>query len=79
MVDSISQDRFRTTLNWAMAIPIIATVLIAGVYAALIQRLVEAQEWLDHTDIVISRIYEAQKVMIGAESGLRGFPAHGGP
>jgi methyl-accepting chemotaxis protein len=77
MVDSISQDRFRATLNRAMIVPIIAMVVIAVVYATLIQRLVEAQEWLDHTDIVISRIYEAQKVMIGAESGLRGFQLTG--
>ncbi len=79
MVDSISQDRFRATLNRAMLVPIIAMVVIAVVYAALIQRLVEAQEWLDHTDIVISRIYEAQKMLISAESGLRGFQLTGDP
>ena len=77
MVDSISQDRFRSTLNRAMLVPIIAMVVIAVVYAALVERLVDAQEWLDHTDIVISRIYEAQKILIGAESGLRGFQLTG--
>ncbi len=77
MVDSISQDRFRATLNRAMLVPIIAMVVIAVVYAFLVERLVEAQEWLDHTDIVISRVYEAQKILIGAESGLRGFQLTG--
>ena len=77
MVDSISQDRFRSTLNRAMAVPIFAMVAIAVIYAVLIQRLVDAQEWLDHTDVVMSQLYETQKVLIGAESGLRGFQLSG--
>ena len=77
MVDSISQGQFRATLSRAVATPILAMLIAAGVFGWQLSRLIAAQEWVDHTDIVISRTFEMQKTNLAAESGLRAFQLSG--
>lgn len=79
MLLQLSQLRFQRRLTAAITLPIVLLLLLAGVSIAQIVRLINALNWIDHTDQVISRANYTQKLLLDVETGFRGYLLTGNP
>jgi signal transduction histidine kinase len=75
----ITQVAFRRRLTSAIALPIILLLLLSGVSIWQITRLLSAMQWVDHTDRVIARANNLQKLLLDIETGVRGYQLTGTP
>jgi signal transduction histidine kinase/CHASE3 domain sensor protein len=73
MLLHLSQTFFQRKLFYAITLPIVLLLLLAGVSVAQIFRLLDALNWIDHTDRVISQSYYTQRLLLDMESGMRGY------
>jgi PAS domain S-box-containing protein len=60
-------------LRLGLLLPIAGLLLLSVVLGLLVYRVLEANSWLEHTDVVIGEVRLAQRLMIDAETGFRGF------
>ncbi|MBD0337070.1 MAG: CHASE3 domain-containing protein [Cyanobacteria bacterium Co-bin13] len=79
MLLQFSQTLFRRRLVYAITLPIVLLLLLAGVSMLQVARLLEALNWIDHTDRVISQSNYTQKLLLDMETGLRGYLLTGEP
>jgi PAS domain S-box-containing protein len=49
------------------------TLLIAGVLELQVHRLTKAQDWVDHTDVVLAQTRLLTRYIVDQETGLRGY------
>ncbi|KAB8330399.1 GAF domain-containing protein [Scytonema tolypothrichoides VB-61278] len=75
----ITQAVFRRRLTSTIALPIILLLSLSGVSIWQIARLLEAMQWVDHTDQVIAQANRTQKLLLDQETGLRGYLLSGEP
>jgi CHASE3 domain sensor protein len=59
------------TTSWLPAF--VVSIAMAGFFIHQSLKLVELQEWLDHTDQAISKGLLIQKLVLDAETGIRGY------
>ena len=64
---------FRRLLARNVALPLALGVVSAAVFVGLIAYLLNATQWVEHTDTVISRAFSLQKLDLERESAVRGF------
>ena len=67
-----SQQVFRRQIGRLILVPLLLTFLIAGVLELQVHRLTEAQNWVDHTDVVLAQTRLLTRFIIDQETGLRG-------
>ncbi|MBD0266917.1 MAG: CHASE3 domain-containing protein [Cyanobacteria bacterium Co-bin8] len=79
MLPQLSQTLFRRRLVYAITLPIVLLLLLAGVSILQIARLLDALNWIDHTDRVISQSNYVQKLLLDMETGVRGYLLTGEP
>ena len=68
-----SEQIFRRQLRRLILVPLVVSLLIAVVLEFQVSRLQSAQQWVDHTDIVLTAAGNVLKTIIDQETGLRGF------
>jgi PAS domain S-box-containing protein len=65
--------KFRRKLILSVLLPLLLMVLLAGLFLWQISQLIEATNWVDHTDEVISQANITQRLLVDQETGLRGY------
>lgn len=79
MSTQIDPTDFKRMLTRAILLPLFLAAALAGVFFWQINRLLAAARWVEHTDEVIARAQEAQRLLVDQETGLRGFLLTGNP
>ena len=64
---------FRRTLARAIALPVFLLVVLALIFLWQLNSLLDAAQWVDHTDQVIAQAHTVQELLIDQETGLRGY------
>lgn len=64
---------FKRILNRAVLLPFLLMAGLSGVLILQIGYLLSVTRWVDHTDQVIAKSHQTQKLIIDAETGLRGY------
>jgi Predicted periplasmic ligand-binding sensor domain len=70
---SIDQQSFRKLLSRNIGLPLGVGLLGAVAFVAVINYLLSAMQWVEHTDRVIGNANETVKLSIDMETGMRGF------
>ena len=60
-------------LNIAIYVPLVLLAVIGAFLYGQVTRLSSSARWMDHSDKVIAKLYEAQKLIIDQETGIRGY------
>jgi PAS domain S-box-containing protein len=68
-----SQQVFRRQILRLILVPLLVTLLIAAVLELQVHRLTKAQDWVDHTDVVLAQARLLMRYIIDQETGLRGY------
>lgn len=78
MSDSVvAQRTFARLLRRSVLVPIVTMVLLAAGLIIQVQRLMGAARMVEHTDEVITRLYEYQLLLVNMQAGVRGFVLNG--
>ncbi|UBM23505.1 response regulator [Pseudomonas sp. p1(2021b)] len=70
---SMDQQSFRKLLRRNVGLPLGIGLLGAVAFVAVINYLLSAMQWVEHTDRVIGNANETAKLAIDMETGMRGF------
>ncbi|WP_313456617.1 response regulator [Pseudomonas sp.] len=70
---SMDQQSFRKLLSRNIGLPLGVGLLGAVAFVAVINYLLSAMQWVEHTDRVIGNANETVKLSIDMETGMRGF------
>ncbi|HGY9626571.1 response regulator [Pseudomonas putida] len=70
---SMDQQSFRKLLRRNVGLPLGVGLLGAVAFVAVINYLLSAMQWVEHTDRVIGNANETAKLAIDMETGMRGF------
>ena len=70
---SMDQRSFRKLLSRNIGLPLGVGLLGAVAFVAVVNYLLSAMQWVEHTDQVIGNANEAVKLSIDLETGMRGF------
>jgi CheY-like chemotaxis protein/signal transduction histidine kinase len=70
---SMDQRSFRKLLSRNVGLPLGVGLLGAVAFVAVINYLLNAMQWVEHTDRVIGNATETLKLSIDMETGMRGF------
>jgi PAS domain S-box-containing protein len=68
-----SQRVFQRQIRRLILVPLALLLLIAALLEFQVRRLTAAQDWVDHSDVVLSQARLLLRFMIDQETGLRGF------
>ena len=68
-----SQQVFRRQIRRLILVPLGILLLIAALLEVQVRRLSSAQNWVDHTAVVLAQARLLLSLMIDQETGLRGF------
>lgn len=69
----MDQRSFRKLLSRNIGLPLGVGLLGAVAFVAVINYLLSAMQWVEHTDRVIGNANETVKLSIDMETGMRGF------
>lgn len=64
---------FRRTLARAIILPVALLIVLALIFLWQLSSLLDAAQWVDHTDRVIAQVHTVQGLLIDQETGLRGY------
>ncbi|MBF8739653.1 response regulator [Pseudomonas guariconensis] len=70
---SMDQQSFRKLLRRNVSLPLGVGLLGAVAFVAVINYLLSAMQWVEHTDRVIGNANETAKLAVDMETGMRGF------
>lgn len=70
---AVDENEFRRILAKNIVTPLIAGLISAGLFVALIIYLLNALKWVTHTETVIGKANEVAKLTIDMQTGLRGY------
>ncbi|MGE7990697.1 response regulator [Pseudomonas sp. NPDC089554] len=70
---SMDQRSFRKLLSRNVGLPLGVGLLGAVAFVAVVNYLLSAMQWVEHTDRVIGNAHETVKLSIDMETGVRGF------
>src|SRR4051794_40455699 len=76
---SEQQLKVDTILRQSIFLPLIPLALTALVLFWQVRATSETTEWVDHTDLVIAKASEVERLILQRESSLRGFVITGLP
>lgn len=68
-----AQALFQRRLSRVVLFPILLLAGLSGVFVWQISRLLDAMQWVEHTDQVITRATQVQKLLLDIETGGRGY------
>lgn len=68
-----SQRVFRQRIRRLILVPLFVSLAIFAVLEIQVYRLTAAQNWVDHTDVVLSQARFLLRAIIDQETGLRGY------
>jgi signal transduction histidine kinase/DNA-binding response OmpR family regulator/CHASE3 domain sensor protein len=71
--DLTSDANLARRLNVAIYVPLALLAILGVLLYAQVARLSSAARWMDHSDRVIAKAYEVEKLMIDQETGIRGY------
>src|ERR1041385_8563977 len=74
---SIDKDQFRRILARNVAIPLGMGVLSALVFVGIIAYLINVLSWVEHSEHVIGRANEVNRLSSDMEAGMRGYVLSG--
>lgn len=77
MPQSIDQSIFRKLLIRNVALPLFLALLTGGVFVGLIFFMIDTAKRVEHSDRVIAQTNYLQKLIIDAETGMRGYAITG--
>jgi CheY-like chemotaxis protein len=60
-------------IAWALLAPFALLIAAGGLLALQFAKMMQDADWVDHTDEVIAKTYEAEKQLVDQETGLRGY------
>jgi CHASE3 domain sensor protein len=64
---------FRRTLVRVITLPVFLLIMLALIFLWQLNSLMNAAQWVDHTDQVIAQAHTLQGLLIDQEIGLRGY------
>ncbi|MDR3429334.1 response regulator [Silvimonas sp.] len=70
---SVPETAFRRILARNVVLPLLVAAVTSVIYIGLVLYLQNVSRWVDHTDQVIGKTTNASKLLIDAETGLRGY------
>jgi CHASE3 domain sensor protein len=70
---TLSSNSFKKMLTRNVALPLLLSTALCGVFIGLILYMLSVNRWLDHSDQVIAKTNEIFKMTIDSETGLRGY------
>ncbi|HXB62521.1 MAG TPA: ATP-binding protein [Acidobacteriaceae bacterium] len=70
-------EELKRILQRTLLLPVVALLLVAAVLALLIRNTTIAMDLVEHSDQVIAKTTEIQKLIVDQETGLRGYEATG--
>lgn len=73
MSSNLTPPRFKRLLFNALLVPIALMLVIAALLAWQIDRLLQVAAQVAHSDEIIATVYEAEKLAVDLETGLRGY------
>ena len=76
---SAQQTRVDAILRQSIFLPLIPLILTALVLFWQLRMAAETTEWVDHTDVVIAKSSEVERLILQKETSLRGFAITGLP
>ncbi|KAB8142662.1 PAS domain S-box protein [Chloroflexia bacterium SDU3-3] len=68
-----ANEAFQRTLTRAILLPLGLLVVLAIIFFLLIQNLLGAVDWVEHTDHVLASANELESSILDQETGMRGF------
>lgn len=69
----IAPVNFRRTLTRAVLLPSLLMVILSGALLSQVSYLLSVTRWVEYTDQIIARTYQTEKLIVDAETGLRGY------
>jgi signal transduction histidine kinase len=72
-VPAIDPHGFRRILLRNIALPLLVGVISIILFVGLVTYLLSTMSWVEHSDHVIADTYEAAKLAVDQETGMRGF------
>lgn len=72
-----AQELFKRQITNAIALPVVLLLSLAGVFIWQINWLLSSLQWVEHTNEVISNANQIQKLLLDAETGIRGYQISG--
>lgn len=79
MPQTVDQQTFRKLLVRNVSLPLLLAFLSCVTFVAVILYLIETKKDVELNDQAISRAYEVEKLILDAETGLRGYVITGNP
>jgi PAS domain S-box-containing protein len=73
----VNLEELKRILQRTLLLPIVALLLLAAVLGLLIQNTTSVMDRVEHSDQVIAKATEIQKLIVDQETGLRGYEATG--
>ena len=73
MGNLVDSSTFKKILQRNVMYPLVICIVICGVFIGLFIHMINLNNWVDHTNKVLSKSYEITKLMIDAETGFRGY------
>jgi len=70
---SLDDTSFKRILLRNITLPLAAGVVTAGVFVAVFAYLLNAMNWVEHSERVIGNAQELRKLAVDMETGMRGF------
>lgn len=70
---SLDNSQFRRILQRNVALPLGLSVLSAVVFVAIVAYLVSVLNWVEHSQEVIGKANEVNKLVADMEAGMRGY------
>jgi PAS domain S-box-containing protein len=69
----MASAKFKRMLTRAVILPLVLLMVLAGVLLWQIERLVNAGQWVDHTEEVLAQAYNVRTLLSDMEAGHRGY------
>lgn len=76
---SEQQAKVDTILRQSIFLPLLPLILTALVLFGQVRAASETTEWVDHSNLVIAKASEVERLIVKKESSLRGFVITGSP
>ncbi|RYZ86890.1 MAG: two-component system sensor histidine kinase/response regulator, partial [Moraxellaceae bacterium] len=70
---AIDENEFRRILGKNIALPLVVGIASAVLFVVLINYLLSALRWVEHTESVIGKSNEISKLIVDMQTGLRGY------
>ncbi len=70
---TIDQNQFRRFTTRTIAIPVLGSLVLSGIFVYIIFHLMSVSQWVNHSNRVVSQAHEIVQLVVDAETGMRGY------